>query len=101
MIGTEEIRTILSSRVDIPETFVIGSIIRKPDNAGCVVIKGGWYTYTVDARGGCIFSGPYGDKAIIFACAKEMHAAKLFDDYKFSEEERKIYRHVHLLYDEI
>ena len=101
MIGTEEIKKIISSRVDIPETFVIGSIIRRPENAGCISIKGGWYIYTVDDRGGCIFTGPYSDKAIIFACAKEIHAAKLFNDYKFSEEERYMYRHVHLSYEEI
>ena len=101
MIGSEEIKKIISSRVDIPETFVIGNISRRPDSAGCTVIKGGWYIYTVDARGGCIFTGPFGDKAIIFACAKEMRVAKLFDEYRFSEDERYMYMHVHLLFDEI
>ena len=60
-------------------------IIRRPNNLGCVEIKGGWYVYRVDARGGCIFTGPFGDKAIIFACAKEMRVAKLFDEYRFSD----------------
>ena len=101
MIREDEIQKIMNSRVDIPESFVIGNIVRRPDNCGCVAIKGGWYIYTVDARGGCIFTGPFNDKAIIFACAIKLHAAKLFEEYKFNEEEKRVYMHTHLLYDEI
>lgn len=101
MIGTNDIINILSEKIAIPEDFIIGEIYRKPNVRGCTMINGAWYIYRVDDRGGCRFTGPFSDRAIIFACAIKLHAAKSFEDYKFSEEEKAIFIHTHLLYEEI
>ena len=101
MINKDEIQRIISSLVEIPEDFIIGEIYRKPNVRGCTIINGAWYIYRVDDWGGCRFTGPFSDRAIIFACAIKLHAAKSFEDYKFSEEEKAIFIHTHLLYEEI
>lgn len=101
MIGTNDIINILSEKIAIPEDFIIGEIYRKPNVRGCAMIKGNWYLYTIDDRGGCICTGPFKDCAIIYACALDLHVAKIFKEYEFSDEEYDTYMDSHLTLDKI
>lgn len=95
MISEKEIRNILESRLEIGNNFVVGEFIRNPGMNGCVEIKGGWYIYSVDDHADYIFTGPFNDKAIVYACAVKMHSSKLFQEYRFSKEEFSVYMNNH------
>ena len=96
-----DLKEFLSSRVEIPDYFVIGKISSRPNDLGCVEINNAWYVYRVDDRGGCSFTGPFNDKAIIYACALRLHVAEQFAEYEFSDEEADIFMDTHLRYEEI
>ena len=53
--------------------------------------NGNWYTYVIDERNFCTFTGPFNGSAIIYACSKVLHISKLFKEYKFTEQELEIY----------
>lgn len=95
MISKKEINDILHSKLKIREDFTVGEFVRKPGMCGCVDIKGGWYLYSVDDHNDCIFTGPFNDKAIIYACAVKLHSGKLFQEYRFTNEEFSVYMSNH------
>ncbi|QFJ53724.1 hypothetical protein [Pseudobutyrivibrio xylanivorans] len=95
MISKKEICDILESKLEIGSDFIVGEFVRKPGMSGCMEIKGSWYLYSVDDHADCIFTGPFNDKAIVYACAVKMHSSKLFQEYRFSKEEFSVYMNNH------
>ena len=71
--------------------FHFGEFIEKPNQCGYFERNGNWYTYVIDERNFCTFTGPFNGSAIIYACSKVLHISKLFKEYKFTEQELKIY----------
>ena len=71
--------------------FHFGEFIEKPNQCGYFERNGNWYTYVIDERNFCTFTGPFNGSAIIYACSKVLHISKLFKEYKFTEQELEIY----------
>mgnify|MGYP006912648761 FL=1 len=71
--------------------FHFGEFIEKPNQCGYFEQNGNWYTYVIDERNFCTFTGPFNGSAIIYACSKVLHISKLFKEYKFTEQELEIY----------
>ncbi|MBQ3545172.1 MAG: hypothetical protein IJA34_09325 [Lachnospiraceae bacterium] len=87
--------SILNSNIETQleeyKNFHIGEFIEEPNQCGCFNRNDSWYIYSIDERNFCTFTGPFGLNGIIYACAKLLHFAKKFREYKFSEEELEIY----------
>jgi hypothetical protein len=71
--------------------FHIGEFVEVPNQCGCFKRKSSWYTYEIDEKNFCTFSGPFSLKAIIYACSKLLHLSKNLKENKFSEEELEVY----------
>ena len=90
----EIIKSAFSKRgISDNKNFHIGEFVEIPEQCGCFKRNGKWYTYHTDEKNFCTFQGPYDLHGIIYACAMELHVSKYFKEYKFSEEETKIYLH--------
>lgn len=78
-------------RIDEYKEFHVGEFINKPNQYGCFKRNSDWYMYINDEKNFCTFTGPFNVDGIIYACAKLLNVAKVFQDYRFSEEELTIY----------
>ncbi len=91
----EKITNILKLKVELSleeyKEFHIGEFVELPNHYGCFRRNSKWYIYSNDERNFCTFTGPFSLEGVIYACAKLLHVAKTFKEYKFSEEELKIY----------
>lgn len=91
----EKIYKILNEKIDIDiskiSEFNFGEFIEKPNQSGCFKINSKWFTYIIDEKNFCTFTGPFEGDAIIYASAKLLNQAKLFKEYKFSHSDLKIY----------
>lgn len=50
--------------------FHFGEFIEKPNQCGYFERNGNWYTYVIDERNFCTFTGPFNGSAIIYACPR-------------------------------
>lgn len=95
---TEEINNVLRSAgvaVDAYSDFHFGQFVQYPNHRGYFKRDKYWYTYDVDERNFCLFSGPYGKRGVIYACAFLLYITDKLKDYKFTSEEDKIFMHNH------
>ena len=94
-ILNEEIKKILyeivQENIDDYVYFHFGEFVEKPNQCGYFERNGNWYTYVIDEKNFCTFTGPFNMSAIIYACSKVLHISKLFKEYKFTEHELEIY----------
>lgn len=93
--NAQEIGDIIYSKVG-KETcdsmnFHVGELVEKPNQCGFFMKNSAWYIYRIDEKNLCTITGPFNEKAVVFACAKLLHAEKQFEVYRFTEEERDIY----------
>lgn len=75
--------------------FEYGTFIDKPNMKGMFQIKGKWFVYETDEKNIKSITGPFADDDIIYVCAKMLHKSKFFEDYRFNNEAKKTYIHVH------
>ena len=71
--------------------FHFGEFVEKPNQCGYFERNGNWYTYVIDERNFCTFTGPFNVRGVIYACSKVLHISKQFKEYKFTEHELEIY----------
>ena len=95
MLSKAEIEQKLTSKVEIPENFIIGEVVANPGMNGCVEVNGSWYIYSFDDHADAVFTGPFNDKAIVYACAVRLRCSKLFQEYRFTNEEFSVYMSNH------
>ena len=90
-----EITNVLNSKIekDINEygKFHVGEFIQLPNQYGCFIRDSKWYIYVNDEKNFCTFTGPFSLNGVIYACAKLLHVAKSFKEYRFSQNELEIY----------
>lgn len=92
-----ELRNILSKNgTEVLKNFSIGEKKTSPDQKGCYATENGWYLYEVDDHAQCVICGPFDDNAIVYACALKLHISKQFQEYRFSDQDRETYLHVHI-----
>lgn len=77
--------------IDEFKDFHIGEFVEGPNQCGCFKWNLHWYIYSNDERNFSTFTGPFSLNGIIYACAKLLHIAESFKEYRFSEGELEIY----------
>ena len=85
---------ILGQELDSKELqqLYIDELVREPGAKGCISVNGNWFIYGgQDERGNISFTGPFNDKAIIYAIAVTFSKSSLFQKYKFTEKELNIF----------
>ena len=82
-------------RLELPEDFITGEYIRKPNCRGCFPHGDGWFIFRIDEYNNPQITGPFSEKGIIYACAMMLHQASGLEEYRFSDQERSIYIHNH------
>ena len=63
--------------------FHFGEFIEKPNQCGYFEQNGNWYTYVIDERNFCIFTGPFNGSAIIYAFSIEAGSGRLWESEKY------------------
>ena len=85
----EEIKSVLcenaEQNLEKYRDFHFGEFIEKPNQCGYFERNGNWYTYVIDERNFCIFTGPFNGSAIIYAFSIEAGNGRLWEieKYKF------------------
>lgn len=85
------LNTYNEKKIEDYQEFHVGEFVELPNHCGCFKRNSQWYTYTNDEKNFCTFTGPFSLNGIIYACAKLLHIAKKFKEYRFSEKELEIY----------
>lgn len=63
--------------------FHFGEFIEKPNQCGYFEQNGNWYTYVIDERNFCTFTGPFNGSAIIYAFSIEAGNGRLWESEKY------------------
>lgn len=63
--------------------FHFGEFIEKPNQCGYFEQNWNWYTYVIDERNFCIFTGPFNGSAIIYAFSIEAGNGRLWESEKY------------------
>ncbi len=90
----EELINILETGLEPNEIqeLNIDELVREPGAKGCIKINDVWFLYRdQDERGNISFTGPFNDKAIVYAIAVTFSKSSLFQKYKFTEQEMDIF----------
>ena len=90
----DDLKSILETGLDKEEIhgLYIDELVREPGAKGCIKINDVWFLYgDQDERGNISFTGPFNDKAIVYAIAVTFSKSSLFQKYKFTEQEMDIF----------
>ena len=79
----------------IKDNFNIDILVKSPGEQGCIFVKDGWYLYEVDDKCDVTYTGPFKEKAIIYAIAIKLNVSDSFKEYEFSGKDKQIYLHRH------
>ena len=93
--NAKEIKSVLcenaEQNLEEHRDFHFGEFVEKPNQCGYFDRNGNWYTYVIDERNFCTFTGPFNVRGVIYACSKVLYISKQFKEYKFAEHELEIY----------
>jgi hypothetical protein len=90
----EELISILETGLEANEIqeLYIDELVRQPGAKGCIKLNNNWFLYgKQDERGHISFTGPFNDKAIVYAIAVTFSKSSLFQKYKFTPKEMDIF----------
>lgn len=79
-----------NKKIELDNLF-INNCVNKPGAIGCYNKNNKWYIYHVDDRFNLLVNGPFTKNAIITALAKMMYIPSSMIEYKFSDEEYRLY----------
>lgn len=98
-MSSEDVRRIILEKLNlvgeqIDDNFEF-DYIDKPNAMGTLQIKDKWFIYESDEKNIKSFTGPFNEQDIVYACAKMLHKSKHFEEYRFSNEAKRIYINAH------
>lgn len=92
--NADQIREIILSRIDNNinlQNFHVGEFIETPNQFGCFKKNTSWFSYSINERNFATITGPFNEKAVVYACAKMLNVTNKFGDFAFTDKERDIY----------